>query len=206
MKPWEDAQDLLLPDLKDCPWPMAQSRLVLAAREFFSRSGTWSATLDPIPSQAGVTEYPEVVPSSNMEVVRVRRCFFGTDELTPLTPDEFFSAVMDPTGMPEYMTVDADVLLLSGAPRESGVPIIVEATFKPSLSSTTFPTELWDQYGEGIAEGAKARLYKSPGKPYTDLNMAAVATDAFNVACGKARVRVDRGMTTARTRVRSRFF
>lgn len=206
MKPWEDAQDLLLPDLKDCPWPMAQSRLVLAAREFFSRSGTWSATLDPIPSQAGVTEYPEVVPSANMEVVRVRRCFFGTDELTPLTPDEFFSAVMDPTGMPEYMTVDADVLLLSGAPSESGVSIIVEATFKPSLTNQGLPDDLWAQHIEAIVEGAKSRLYASQAKPYSDLTLAGASRAAFIRLAGIARERASKGSTKARRRVRGTFY
>jgi len=78
MKPWDDARDLILPDVPGCPWGMARSRLILAAREFFSRSGTWSATLDPIPSQAGVAEYPEIVPTANMEIVRVRHCYYGT--------------------------------------------------------------------------------------------------------------------------------
>ena len=205
---WDDAADLILPDVKDCPWPMAKSRLILAAREFCSRASVWRVALDPILSVAEVADYPDLIESSQMEVVRVLRAYYGGVKLSPLGPGQFFEQLADPvrSGPPEYMTIDGSAIVLHPAPMDDDVQILVEATFKPSLTSTTFPTPLWNQYGEGIAEGAKARLYKSPGKPYTDLNMAAVATDAFNVACGKARVRVDRGMTTARSRVRSRFF
>lgn len=205
---WDDAADWILPDVKDCPWPMAKSRLVLAAREFCSRASVWRVALEPSVSVAGVADYPDLIETQQMEVVRVLRAYYGGAKLVPLGPGQFFEQRADghSTGPPDYMTVEGDAIVLYPAPPDSGVEILVEATFKPSLTSTTFPTELWNQYGEGIAEGAKARLYKSPGKPYTDLNMAAVATDAFNVACGKARVRVDRGMTTAHTRVRSRFF
>lgn len=207
MKPWDDARDLILPDVPGCPWEMARSRLILAAREFFSRSGTWSATLDPIPSQLGVAEYPEIVPTANMEIVRIRQCYYGTKELEPLTPDEFFDRQMDaPSGLPEFMTVDADVLILSGAPTESGVDIVVEATFKPSLANEGLPNDLWDQHIEAIVEGAKARLYKSPKKPYTDLALSADARGAFLRLAGIARTRAAQGSTKARRRVRAHYF
>lgn len=204
---WDDAADLILPDVRDCPWPMARSRLILAAREFCSRTSIWRVALDPIHSVTGVADYPDLLESQQMEVVRVLRAYFGGAKLTPLGPGAFFERRIDPvSGPPDYMTIEDGAIVLYPAPAESGAEILVEATFKPSLTSTTFPTTLWNQYGEGISEGAKARLYKSPGKPYTDLNMAAVATDAFNAAVGKARVRVDRGMTAPRQRVRARFF
>lgn len=201
---WEDAADLILPDVRDCPWPMAKSRLILAARDFCSRTSAWRIELDPFKSIAGVAEYPELIESRQMEVVRVLRAYFGEKKLVPVNPGAFFALRVERqrVGPPEFMTVRGDAILLHPAPSESGVEILVEATFKPSLTSTTFPTELWNQYGETIADGAKARLYKSPGKPYTDLNMAAVAAGDFNAACGKARARIDRGMSTPRQRVR----
>ena len=208
MKPWEDAADLLLPDVRDCPWAMARSRLILAAREFFARSGVWTAKLDPIPSQAGVAEYEEIVPTANMEIVRVRECWYGTAEVQPLLPNQFFDREIEhtETGVPEYMTVDADVLLLSCAPAESGIDIRVEAIFKPSMVNQGLPDDLWDQHVETIVEGAKALLYRSQAKPYTDLQLAGIARQEFINATGTARERASKGSARAIRRVRGHFF
>jgi len=205
---WEAAQDLLLPDLKDCPWPMAQSRLVLSTREFCSRAAIWRVTLDPILSIAGVAEYPDLIESQQMEVIRVLQAFYDRQELTPITPDNFFREKVDRigSGPPDYMTVEADSIILSPAPGESGKLIEVQATFKPALSATTFPDELWNQYIEGIVEGAKARLYASPSKPYTDLTLAAASRAAFVRAAGIARERASKGSTRARRRIRGTFY
>lgn len=208
MIPWEDAQDLILPDVRDCPWPMAQSRLVLAARAFFSRSGTWTAKLDPIPSQRGVANYPEIVPTTNMEIVRVRECWYGRDQVHPLLPDEFFDRIIERTelAVPEYMTVDIDELLLSCAPSESDIPIKVEGFFKPSMHCPGLPDDLWDQHIEAIVEGAKARLFRSQSKPYSDLNLAMLSEQSFRKAIGSARERSSKGSAKARRRVRAHFF
>jgi len=110
------------------------------------------------------------------------------------------------SGVPEYITVDADVLILSGAPSESDVPIVVDATFKPSLANEGLPDDLWDQHIEAIVEGAKARLYKSPKKPYADLSLSAEARDTFVRAMGVARARASSGSTKVKRRVRAHFF
>lgn len=207
MKKWTEAQDLILPDVRDCPWAMAQSRLILAAREFCSRSGAWRVKLDPIPAVAGVADYPEIAELRDTEIVRVLAAYIGIEKLQPVTPDEFFVLQVEhPQDLPERMTVEGDTLMIHGVPRESGAEIKVEAIFKPSLAATGLPDDLWNQYIEGIVEGAKALLYSSPDKPYTSAGLAALARERFIQAAGVARARTDSGMVRSRRRVRSHFF
>ena len=205
---WNQAQPLILPDLRDCPWEMAQSRLVLAAREFFARSGAWRQELDTTSIQ-GERDYPELVDLMDAEIVRVKRAFYGTQEIRPMLPTDFFKEVAEDPGTettPQWMTVVEDTLYLHRAPLESGVLIKAECTFKPALTARGLPADLWNQHIEHIAEGAKARLYASQAKPYTDLNLAAIARDAFNREIGKAMARASRGSTRAARRVRAHFF
>lgn len=204
---WADAKSLILPDLKDCPWEMAKSRLILAAREFYARTGAWRQELETT-SIADVADYPEVSPN-DAELVRAKSAFYGTEEITPLVPTDFFKEqTEDPSSAttPEFMTVNAGVLWLHRPPLESGVEIKAEVTLKPLLTATGLPEDLWNEHIEHIVEGAKYRLYKSQAKPYTDLNLAALARDAFTRAMGVSGSRARRGSTRAARRVRAHYF
>lgn len=206
---WAEAQSLILPDLKDCPWEMAESRLILAAREFFSRSQAWRGKLDAITSIAGVADYPEIVEQQHVDIVRVLSAYYGDTPIEPLVATDFFEEQREDPGTearPSFMTVEGDVLYLHRAPLESGVVIHVEATYKPALSATGLPQDLWGQYIEHIAEGAKARLYASQAKPYSDLNLAAAARSVFNREISKAYMRASKGMTRGRRRVQGYFY
>lgn len=207
-RPWEDADALILPDLKDCPWAMAKSRLILAAREFCSRAAVWRVQLEPFDSIADTEEYPDLIESSQVELVRVLSAYYGMDLLTPRVPTDFFALRVENglSGVPQDMTIEGESVMLHPVPMESGVPIRVEATFKPSINATGFPSHLWDQYIEHIAEGAKARLYASQAKPYSDLQLAAVARENFNRGIGAAQVRSSKAKTAAVQRVRGRYF
>ena len=57
----------------------------------------------------------------------------------------------------------------------------VKVSLKPTLDSTDFTLDdIFDQYAEDIARGAKYRLQMSPKKPYTDVNMATANKQLFD--------------------------
>jgi len=208
MTKWIEAQDLILPDVPGCPWEMAKSRLIVAAREFCSLSAAWVETFETA-SAIGVADYPEIVTGVESEIVRVLECYYGTDEVDPTTPGDMLLRQVedaDVTGPPDHMCVVEDVLTLHPPPGEEGVTIKGRVHLKPSMAATGLPDHVWAQHIEAIVEGAKARLYASPKKPYTDLGMASVSRSAFLAGAGNARERAAKGSTRVARRVRAHYF
>ncbi|MFN8760251.1 MAG: hypothetical protein ACK5XA_15760 [Tagaea sp.] len=205
---WNKAVDLLLPELTDCPWPMAESRLILAAREFFTKSGAWRHDLEPFYSYAGIGEY-EAMDIPDAEIVRVVLAFFDGNEIEPVTADQWAAIEAKPpytAGPPKFISYSDELLLVSPAPQDDGKEMRATVTLRPPLNAKGLEDQLWNDYIEAIVEGAKARLYLSQGKPYTETTLAAAASSKFKDAIRTAQWKVAKGQTRGRGRVRAHFF
>lgn len=66
----------------------------------------------------------------------------------------------------------------------NGLRMIV--ALKPTIAAAGLETFIWEEYREQIADGALARLYLSPGKPYTNLELGAAKRAMFRSHCNAA--------------------
>lgn len=66
----------------------------------------------------------------------------------------------------------------------NGLRMIV--ALKPTIVASGLETFIWEEYREQIADGALYRLYLSPGKPYTNLELGAAKRAMFRSHCNKA--------------------
>ncbi len=206
MKLWRDAAPLILPDLNDCPWEMAQSRLLLAAREFYSRSGAWRYSLEPFVTQANVFEY-DAVDFNGAEVVRVLSAWHGSDPLEPLDADtrQMEEANPSTSGTPSKIGYENQAIYLYPTPGEGGVAVRVDVMLQPALDATGLQDWMWSEHIEAIVKGAKARLYATQGKPYTDLTMASLMGQEFKDEISRAYWLTSRASGRGRGRVRAHF-
>lgn len=205
---WNKAADLLLPELTDCPWPMAENRLILAAREFFTKSGAWRHTLEPFYSYANINEY-EAADIPDAEIVRLILGFYDGRELDPLTPDQWERVSADQgevVGQPKYMSYSDELILVHPAPGSDGKEMRATVTLRPQLNAKGLEDQLWNDYIEVIVEGAKQRLYLSQGKPYTEPKLAAAAGARFKEGLKSAQWKIAKGQTRGRGRVKAHFF
>lgn len=101
-----------------------------------------------------------------------------------------------------YLEGDTSNVVLFLAPNGAGgdATLRILVALKPSRSSTTFPTWIYERYIETIAHGAKWRLMMSPKKPYSDAKLGAWHGDMYNGMIGEARIRAARGTTRAALR------
>jgi hypothetical protein len=84
--------------------------------------------------------------------------------------------------------------------------LIMRVVYQPLVSTTDVDTILWTQYGDDIAKGARALLYKMAKKPWGNAQLAAEAESAFEDAIAAARLQVQRGFGRSRPRVRAHYF
>ncbi len=70
----------------------------------------------------------------------------------------------------------------------------------PTQDSTEIDSEIYEQWAEAIAWGARARLLAQPRQDYTDKAGAIEAAKMFNYHISRARIQMNKGLTRASTR------
>jgi hypothetical protein len=86
-----------------------------------------------------------------------------------------------------------------------GQIIVPSVSIKPSITATGVNDDLFDQYGEAIGYGARARLMSMKDKPYSDLKLAGIEQLKFNEKVGQVQVDVARAFSKAPLRTKPMF-
>lgn len=76
---------------------------------------------------------------------------------------------------------------------ESDDPLKLIVALRPSRSSKTIDSEVYERWAEAIGYGARARLYDTPSMPYYDEKQAMKFRAWFETKIGEARIEAERG-------------
>lgn len=203
MKTYEDFFPDVLPDVPGCPSDVAIRAIRHAVIEFCEKSLIHQITQDPISIRANYSDYDLEAPKG-FRVHKVMKAWFKGVELTPVAPDDIttpdtYNTVIgdytpsksEPTG---YTQKDFDSVSFLPIPNQSHTnAITMRVALVPLRDSTQVEDFLYEQWGEAIASGAKARLMLNPGKPYTNQEAAAINQGRYMMAMNDARQRAIRG-------------
>lgn len=199
---WTDAQDLIMPRLRDCPWPMALMTLRVTAREFFTYTLAWAMWTDDMFTIAGLDEY---VPYAgrNVDVFRCLDAMVGKDEYKGANERDFGAAKArgDATRLASWFDSAVHV---NPMPTVDEIPLRAYVAVRPTHNSTGLPGEQW-KYIDAIVDGAVVRLMRTPNKPYSNPTEAIVIEAEYNRAKGRARSEAARG-GYAKQRVVGQYF
>jgi hypothetical protein len=187
---WAKAQDLILPLIKDCPWPMALKALQRSAREFFHDTLAWAKWTDDLFTIAGLNEYVPY-PGKNIEVIRVLEAKVGHQDYKGANERDFGAAIADNSGECLASFFDSAVYI-NPTPVADEIPLRIYMVVRPAYTSTGLPTEQW-KYIDAIVTGALAWLHALPDRPYTNADRAKELEEKFRMAKGKARSETAKG-------------
>lgn len=203
MKTYEAFFPDVLPDVPGCPADVAIRAIRNTVIEFCEKSLIHQVTQDPISIRANLTDYDLDAPSG-YRVHKVMKAWFQGNELSPVAPDDIVTpeaynpsvggytpSKSQPTG---YTQKDSESVSFLPIPNQDyPKAITMRVALVPLRDSTKFDDFLYEQWGEYIACGAKARLMLTPGKPYTNQDAAAVNQARYMTALNDARQRAIRG-------------
>jgi hypothetical protein len=204
--------DVVLPDF---PGSNPASVLIAirdAAIEFCARTSIWRIFHPPITSVVDQKTYPFAPGVTGAVVAKVIQARFNGQELTPATPDQlnaiYPSGWNSLTGTPLYYTQhdERNVRLVPTTAEAITDALDMYVSLKPTLTSTSVPDVLYEEHRERIAHGARTRMYRSPKKPYTDLEMAKAEYAMFEMAIGASLWTATAGHGRAKRRVAGSFF
>jgi len=183
MKLWADFHPLVLPSAPECPIPVADNALRLAARDFCVRTRAWRETED-LEAQGDTNLFDIDIPTGT-ELVRFTSADVGGKDFSVfglgLLPKDW--AERDPRpGL--YHVADAAYRVFPMP--IAGAAMVIEAAVMPGMTGTGVSDEVFRLYAENIASGALCRLMKLPRQPWTDLAMASYHEAAYERAIHSA--------------------
>lgn len=204
---WDEAADQILVDVPGCEWPMARLKLIESAREFFETSQAWVEVCAPLTTAAGVADY-DVLDLREAAVCALGDVYVAGTPITPITPARYKELVQRDAsrGFPRLATWMQDLLWLHNAPSATGDVINASLVLKPSKTAQGLASHLWESYIDALVEGAKYRLFNSPGKPYSNPGAASTAFEFFKKAMEDATIVAEQGRTSAVQRTTASFF
>lgn len=193
----------VMPDVPGCTLDIAKHAIKNACIEFCEKSLILQRDYDPVTVVAGVVDY-DIEPPTGSLVTRIMRAWYKTTELIALAPDaienaevynRLFTGANTDRQDPKYiLQKDERTYSLYPIPVSTVAnALTMRVAYKPSRSSTTVDDVVYEDYSEAIAAGAKARLMMSPGKPYTNPQLAGAHMEIFRQAVNIARQRAIRG-------------
>lgn len=171
-----------------------------AAIEFCTKSLYWQLTLDPIPVVQNQANYILETPVDT-KVIQIISAYFDENLLVPQSPDRLADIYrmgdwQTMTGSPQYITqiIKPEVVVVPTPVNATG-NLSVRVALAPTRDSQEIDSEIFEQWAETIAMGARARLYAQPKQPYYDKQAAVDATKLFRYDINRARIAVNKGLT-----------
>lgn len=215
MAAYDDFLPYVLPDTPGCPEVTAIQAIRSSAIDFCERSLILQRDHDPVTVVKGIIDYDFDPPLANTLVTKLMRAWFERDEVEIVAPDmvgdvtvynALFANANPMTGK-TMQIIQKDERTFSVLPKPDKTyqnALTMRVALKPTRASTTCEDVLFEDYAEFIAHGAKARLCMTPGKSYTNPDVAALGNVMFTQGVNRALQRAVRGHTRAALAVRFR--
>lgn len=211
MTAWAAFFDYVLPEVPGVSQEVAEHHIRLAAIEFCRDTGIYVHRLPAINVVASTAAYTLTSDVAQHEVAFVRAAWYDTTRL-----DEGPRDALNDMSSTNWTTVAADTpraytqtvreqITLHPTPSASLTGgLVVEVALMPTLTATSLADWVADEYMEGIASGAKARLMAMPQVPWASPDHSGYHRTLFNAAKADARIEVNRSLMRSKLMVRQR--
>lgn len=184
----------LLVDAPECPDQVATQALVGAAIEWCRETLGWAEIMDPIILSDGQSTYDLDVPT-DAQLVTVTRVWIGDYTLRSVTPDTVSQLIPDwqtaATPQPTVYTLSTGSKTISVYPTPANAgraKMLVRACYAPTLAATSMPDEVGTPIQDALLDGARARLFAQPRKPWSDTQLAGYHRTLFENAKVESRI------------------
>lgn len=213
MKNHTEFLDYVLPQVPGCTNEMALLEIKNTIIDFCEKSLILQTDLDPITTIPNVSEY-DLEPPNDRLVVKIMKMWFKGVNLDPRALDEIFTpsafntrsgALVEKSDPRFYYQKDARTFSVYPIPNvKDSLAITLRVALKPTRSATTIDDLIYEEYAETIGRGAVTRLALSPGKPYSNAQIAAASNALYIAGLNVARDRAQKGYVRASKQVRLR--
>jgi hypothetical protein len=205
VKAWAEFYDYVLPHVPNCPLVMADMHIRMAAQQFCEKTLAWIVDLDPVKTTSAAIEY-DIDMTSQQELVQITKATIDGKPVA-VGNEANLPANWKTSAYPERQVFSIDRKTFFLIPQQSAdLDVTLTVALKPSNLATGITNEIYANYVQDIADGAKAMLMMVPKKPYTDVALAAINESKFQSRCAEIAWQVKKSHGDSRLGVRPHFF
>ena len=193
------------PEMPDCMDAIMINSIRKSAIRFCEETYAWEVDLDPIVMVANVAEY-EIDQPIDQRIIRISQVigskgqiFFQSEADMDVRDRNWRVTTGDVVCVP--IMISPIIMRMYPIPAASGEIISMKGIVKPSPTSLSVATYIYDDYYTGLAAGAKAELAAMPGKSWSNPNMVLYYQGIFNQAVTDAKMRRTGGFADANRQV-----
>lgn len=172
-----------------------------AAIEFCEKTLFWQINTDPITVVENQANYPIQTPADT-KLVQVIVGYYDTNLLIPKAPDQLADIYrmgdwQNIAGAPQYITqiIKPEIVLVPYPYQTQADLLTLRIAIAPTRDSQEIDSEIYEQWAETIAMGARARLFAQAKQPYYDKQASIDALKMFRYDINRARIAVNKGLT-----------
>lgn len=173
----------------NCPLLVVNQKVIDAIIEFCKESLAWSVDLDPMYVTQDVQEYDLTPNDPYTRIHKVQKVELNNTEISPGDGYEMLDRVT--------MWLNSK----PGADIDNGLEINVAVT--PTRSATSIDDDLFETHYDTLVAGALGRLFRIPGKAWTNPAMAAYYEAKFSDGIATSKGELSKNYTNAQIRTTS---
>jgi hypothetical protein len=193
-------------EIPSVPEFMALRALADSTKEFCARTHIWRVSVPDIDLTVGDVAFAVVAPPG-LQVVALKDVRLGRDKIYPIPTAVLIARVHTPaSGTPmAYAEWAPDQIELDRPVKElATLRIVAAVTLALGAADVEVPDSLIDEYGEALAAGAKMRLMRQAGQPWTSPESSTIYGGPYYAAITAAKGRVMTALGEADMRVEMR--
>lgn len=210
-----DVLDHVLTEVRLAPEELAMQKLVEVARDFCQITRAWQANGAAQTIAINTATYSIVSPITGAEPVALEYVAVATVVDSPVKAIPKSIEWLD-RFMPTWRTVANDdfryftqltraTFTFPGLPTVAGITngLTYRLSLKPGPTGTTIDSDVWSEFYEGLAKGAKAELLSMDGERWANAKRADSYRGQYVMGRTQARIKVARGYSDSEDQVSS---
>jgi hypothetical protein len=178
-----------------------------AAIEFCEKTFVWQYSVPAIDVVATQNTYMIGTPPDTKSVGPIQ-VYYDQNLMIPKGPDELADIYrmgdwQQVKGTPQYVTrmIKPEIILVPIPTYDAPGFLHIKTALAPTRDSTEIDSEIFEQYAEAIAWGARARLLAQPRQDYSDKTGSMEALKMFRYEINRCRMQVTKGLTRGSPKV-----
>jgi len=204
----------IAPSVQGCPVNLINNAIRSAAIEFCERTNMWKYAFPEQNIVAGTDTYTFTFPTGVADAMISRPTYVEVNglQVNPTNEEDLDNLQYlwrDATSkQPQLYYMDFDnTMILVPTPSENITDgLYAEAALRPTMTATTLPDWLFDNWSETIASGALMRLHSMVGKVWADPQVVSMHRAKFKEGISRAKSRTMKSFAKQGKTVQPRSF